>query len=158
MTNLPSDIRTAWDTYVWQHATVQSYTTKIYQYDVVNITQRNLADLLFNGEINFITAINVREPVEQQVNKILFGHEVLVSYYMEAKPGLNRGDNYQAVIDRLTAIEDIARNGTDFGSDWNNTVDFWQVAEVRPPTAVQIAEKPVWLGSYLYVGTKLINC
>jgi hypothetical protein len=156
----PAQVRQAWYDYVWSQTMATQYTDKIFQYDIINLSRQDFTGLLYNQEVNFFTAINVKQQVVNAgVKHLQWQHLVEVNYYLSPSLPTNRGDNHNRVIDRLEALETAIRDDATFGKRWNSTVDHWQVVNVIEPQIVEVApDTPVWRGTYLYSGSELIDC
>ena len=55
MTTNSSDIRAAWNTYVWRHPAVLALTPRAYDYDVLADSQATVASLYHRTRVNFFT-------------------------------------------------------------------------------------------------------
>ena len=153
-------VRTAWLDYVWSKPMAKNYTDNIFQFDVTVLSQQDFAGLMYQQEINFFTAVNLKieNTGYQGVNHIQYRHLVKIDYYLSVSLNSERGENHNLVIDRLSDLESDIRADSVFGKDWNGTVDYWQVADTKEPSLVRIGDSFVWRGSYLYEGFELVNC
>lgn len=152
-------VRDAWKEYVWNRAPATDYTPNIYQFDITNIAQGDFSDLVYEGEVNFFTAVNVKQQrPDVGVNCITYDHLVQVQYYLSPSLPTERGRNYNRVIDRLEALEAAIRADADFGKSWNSTIDYWQVRDVQEPALIQFGESAqVWRGTYIYAGEEKVD-
>lgn len=148
-----STIRSAWNTAVWSHATIQAMTTSIYNYDITQQSSKETDKFFFSQEINFFTYITTRRQVPTGgglgANKQrMYEHDVLVRYYRQYD---TTGSNFNAVIDNLESLENIVR--TQLGTKWSDNVTFYRLMESgNQPELVELINQPVWLGTQLYRG------
>ena len=148
----PAQIRAAWLAGIWNHATVQAYTTKIYDYDITLKSQKEAAKFRHNTLINFFTYLTTRGHQFPEIGGLSssaivhFSYQVEIRHYLEAG---TEGDNFNAVIDRLAAIDGLVV--TQLGSTWDGVVDFYRPQQ-EPPTVtlIELDNKSVWLGVYRY--------
>lgn len=147
-----AQVRAAWLDNIWNHATVQAYTTKIYDYDITARSQKEAAKFYHNTSINFFSYITTRgHEVKEMGGSSLsaiahFNYQVEIRAYLQADTD---GSNFSAVIDRLGTIDGLVV--TQLGKTWDSTVDFYRPQQ-EPPTLnlIELDGRPVWLGVYRY--------
>lgn len=150
--SVPSDIRKAWSDQIWINGKVTNITQQIFDFDVTNDSQFEISKFYPDGsdEVNFFTYLVLRAPEPGSdsigVDKRKYLHRVDVNYYLEAD---TRGLNFNKVIDRLITIESLV--DSELGTRWDNTVDFFNLETVNPPTEVIIENKAVWRGQNIYL-------
>ena len=152
-----AQVRAAWLDNIWTHATVQAYTTKIYDYDITSRSQKEAAKFRHNTSINFLTYITTRGHEMKELGSIgatsalvHFNFQVEIRYYLEAD---SDGEGFNAVIDRLGTIDGLVVS--QLGKTWDSTVDFYRPQQ-EPPTInlIELDGRPVWLGVYRYFALK----
>ena len=148
----PADIRSAWNTAVWTHASITALTTKIYAYDVTSDSAYNIDKFRFQQAINFFTYVVTYADQNTLVQGTRQRFTVTVSYFREAD---TTGAAFNAVVDNLYTVQ--ARVRTGLGKTWSSTVDYYQPQETPiAPTLQQIDGKDVWRGTVSFDGFKSI--
>lgn len=147
-----AQVRTAWQTYIWDNVSLTNLTPNIYSYDITTESTKEMSKLRHNQEINFITFIISRAQTIRMMGQIEQRFNVDIRYYKEANI---TGSNFNAVVDVFETIDSLVVSG--LGVRWNSTVDYYQIQE-NPPNIQKITleNKPVWSGLYQYVGYKNI--
>lgn len=151
-----AQVRTAWDTNVFQHSSIQAITTKIYDREMrkdegSSKSQYNL--LRFGQEINFIEYVVTRFPNGGEVGARRYQYQVEVSYYRELEKD---STNHNAVIDAFESIDTRVIDG--LGFTWGATVDFAS-QDFESPSIEQITieGKQVLKVSRVYEAEKYIT-
>lgn len=148
MTTL-AQVRSAWDTSIWSHASILAITDKIYDYDVTIDSTFELYKLRYNQEVNaFVYVVSKYE-------RLGFGgtkyeeFEVNVRYYRKADVA---GANHKAVYDAYETLIALVR--TSLTHTWGGTVGAYRNQD-SPPQISQITLEgvPVWLGTYKFFAT-----
>lgn len=149
-----SAIRTAWQTKIFDHATVIDYTTQTFLYDVDQNIKAGVevGDLYYLQQINFFKCLVFRSRITPVVgggtsNVTRFVFDVELSYYLE-KDLSDSGINYNNVIDRLEAVDSLVIS--QLGKTWDSTVDFAEMINAQGPQIITLDEKDVWRGTYTY--------
>jgi len=153
-------IRTAWNTGVFQHATITAITTKIYQYDVTAaVRSKPEAELFYyNQKVNFFKQTVVRQARNNSLrgNNSLatrYEYDIEVSYYLERDFAATAA-NYNLAIDRIETMDDLVR--TQLGKTWSSTVSHWEVSGILSPQLIQLDGRDVWQAGYSYTATEMI--
>jgi hypothetical protein len=154
----PADIRTAWNTKVWQHATIQAITTKIYAFEISDDSETEAALLSFAQRIRFIEYVCSRSIASQEMGGSSRGNcnfPVEVRYTLEkVKPGDPfDGAGFNAVIDFFTTL--IALVQSELAPSWNSTVDYFEFQDGAPEVTTQeVAGIECWRGVYRFNGVQ----
>lgn len=148
-----AQIRTAWNTYIWQNATIQAITDRIYDYDITVESAKEAAKLRYNQKINFFLYLVMRHTRPMIMGQQEQVCTVQIRYFKEFDVG---GTHWKDVVDSLQAVDDLVISA--LTSTWNNTVDYYRTQE-SPPTIslVTIEETSCWQGIFEYRGVKLIG-
>lgn len=150
-----AQVRTAWNTNVFQQASVQALTTSIYDHELNERSIKERAKARYAQKVNCITYLVKRTPKQTQISGgslIEYEYEVEVDYYLERDPD---SSNYTAAVDAFETI-----NGeviSTLGNTWAGTVDF----SILPERAPQILDESigsveVWRVNQTYLGFKTV--
>ncbi len=149
MTTL-EQVRTAWDTAVWQHESIQAITDKILTADLNLSAMREVTAMSFQQKINaFMCLVSVSDELRiMQQRRRTF--TVDARYYLEIDL---RGERYNAALDAMDILLGLVR--TELGGRWSNTVDYvrYQTSPIDMSRVV-IAGKPCWVAKYKFLGFK----
>jgi|688.fasta_scaffold73921_3 hypothetical protein len=149
----PNDVRTAWNTGVWTHATITTITPKIYSFDLPITTGFELGQIRHSQEINFFIYLVSYTEVATAVRQMEQRFRVAVQYYREHNLA---GSNYNAAVDALYSLHSRVRAG--LGNTWSGTVDYHETPrEPRQPTIVSIDARPVWKLETNFDGLKILD-
>jgi len=145
-----AQIRTAWNTKIWTHASVTSITTKIYDFDLKIESTKEAGRLRYNQEINFFTYIVTSKERLRLMGQREQEFTVEVSYYKRADVD---GSNFNDIMNVLETVTGLVR--TELTSSWDSTVDFYRHQSEQPSiTQITIDGVAVWLGRFIYLGYK----
>lgn len=148
-----AQIRTAWNTYIWQNATIQAITDRIYDYDITVESAKEAAKLRYNQKINFFLYLVMRQSRPMIMGQHEQTFTVQVRYFKEMNVG---GSHWNDVVDAFSTIDDLVISA--LTSTWNNTVDYYRTQDSPPALSlVTIEETSVWQGIFEYRGVKLIG-
>lgn len=153
MTSL-SDIRTAWDTYVFNRDAILAFTDRVIFFEWSDTSQTSLDDLYFDGYLNFIECV-VSKIVRRQViggssTDAEIGFRVDLRYTREFDED---GSNHQAVLDFFEKI--LTQVSSSLGTTWQGNVDFFEYsADDIALTRDLIQETDVWRGTKRFEGIK----
>ena len=152
MPNHSSDVRTAWQSAVFEHATVAAVTDKVYAYDVSVESDLDAARLRYEGTINFFLykVTRLHEPLAFGTTRYTF--TVQVEYYLQQTDA--SASTFNTLVDRLEVVDDLVRS--ELGGTWGNTVDYYQGGRPSPVTSVRIDNLACWRGAYTYTGIKTV--
>lgn len=145
-----SDIRTAWEDKIFEHATVQAWTTNFFSYDVTKEFEKEVSLFLFATEINFFVFLVNRFREEGKSNRASFTYPVTIKYHLEVDPD---GLNYNRVLDRLESLDSLVIS--QLTRTWNGTVDFYR--SQSDPISMSIEQldgRSYWIGQVIYTGFK----
>lgn len=145
-----AQIRSAWETAIWEHATVIAMTDRIYDYDLTFLSTKETARLRYEQEINFFQCLVSRGQELRISSQIRQLFTVSIIYARESNVD---GSNYHAVIDNMETVDGLIQS--QLGTTWSGTVDYYQLQN-GPPTIQErlIDSKPVWVSEYKYLGFK----
>jgi hypothetical protein len=157
MANTSADVRAAWKTSVWDSATIQAFTKKIYLYDVSVDSAFNVAELYYGSQsavptINFFLCLVTRRQEPQIMNNTRYTFRVEVQYYLQQEE--ISSSTYNTLVDRLEAVDDLVRTG--LTGTWSDTVDYYDGGTPQGIQVVTIDNKACWRGGFVYVGTKTV--
>ena len=155
----PAQVRAAWKAKVFDHATVQALTSKIYDFDLQSLAEVSSAHLAltkFETEINFIQyQVQKRRAWKQssqsggtKVQSEQF--VVTVRYILDAKMDTS-GTNYNALETNLDTICGLVNSS--LGITWNGTVEYYEF-QLEEATIIPelLNDVPVWVGEYQFLG------
>ncbi len=148
-----AQIRSAWNTAIWTHATVTALTTQIFAFDAVQqpVAQVEINNFYYQQKINFFTYLTMRTTKQQDIAGTALAtktiHTVQVFYYLE-KDLTNSAYNYTNCIDRLETVDGLVRS--QLGKTWTSTVNYWEMLDALSPVVVELDGKKVWRASYTY--------
>jgi hypothetical protein len=149
----PSAVRAKWASDVFAHSTVTAITTKIYNYDIVELAAKSTAHdskLLLAQVYNFIQYRVTKARAFGMTGKEIFTFQVFVQVYKEAD--IN-GVGFNAVEDAFETI--AARVYSGLGQTWSGTVDYYNPQAAIPSIGlVTINDRAVWRGEYSFIGVK----
>lgn len=148
-----SQVRTAWDTNVFQNASITAITDKIYDERMErNGTTSQLARLKYGQEYNWIEYLVDRFPSGGQIGQRRWEYVVSVSMYREILPD---GTNHTATIDNFETLQDLVVTG--LGVTWGGAVDLWLDVESAPDKdEIAISNKRVLVLSQSFRAEKYI--
>jgi hypothetical protein len=145
-----AQVRTAWQTHVWDSATVSALTDKVYLYDVSQDSQFDAAKLYYDAAVNFFLCLVQRRQELGMSGQVDQTFEVRVTYHLQQTD--QPESTYNALLDRLEAVDDLVR--TALGGRWQGTVDYWQGGTPDRVTRVEVDGRQCWRGGYTYLGFK----
>lgn len=155
-----SDIRSAWNTGIFQDATILSITNKAAQYDITASVKSGVEvlGLYYQERINFFKQVVTRVAKNNLIrgnNPVAarYEYEVEVTYNLE-KDIAQADQNYNTAIDRLEVLDDLVR--TNLGATWSNTVDYWEVTGILKPQLTLLDEREVWVCGYSYLAVETV--
>ena len=154
-----ANVRSAWNSAVLQHDTIQAITSKTYLYDITAALKSTTESVLLyeDAKINFFKLLcsSTRDTSSlrgsQGLSRQVFTIEA--RYYIE-KDILDAAQNYNNAIDRIEALDALVIS--QLGKTWNGTVDFGEMVGILEPTLVDLDGREVWTCGYQYRGTKTI--
>ena len=148
-----AQVRTAWQTNVFDHATVTAITSNAVTAEFKELTRKHLEGLIENQEINFFNYLVSRTPQQDQISGaalVLYLYEVEVNYYRESKPDRT---NYVTALDAFETVGDRVLSG--LGSTWGGTVDFHTLPEEQPEVSeVIINNRECWRVTQTYTAQR----
>ena len=150
-----AQVRTAWNTYVLQHATLQAFTNKIHLFEVIEDSEAALELTRYDTEINFAQCLIARgqayaESSQPAGTSVQYNYQVEVTYIREADPA---GNNWLAVIDFFDTLQDLVR--TQLGVTWVGTVDFFRPQDGTVAIeAIDYDNTKAWRGTFRFVAAK----
>lgn len=149
-----AQVRTVWNTNVFQHASIQAVTTKIYDREMrKDGLKSQLALLKQDQTINFIEYIATRHPDGGEIGSRRYLYTVAVNVYRELGKD---STGYTQALDTFEAID--ARIIAGLGLTWSGTVDFASQEFDGPSTEeIEIEGKTVLQVSRLYRAEKYIS-
>jgi len=150
-----SAIVSAWNTAVFQHATIQAITTKTYQFDV-SATIRSTPEFelfFYNQQVNFFQQTVTRLSKNDEIrgtgaSASRYEYDVEVSYFLERDIS-QTDDNYNTAINRIEILDNLVR--AQLGSTWSSTVDYWTVSGILKPQLITLEDRDVWRCGYSYL-------
>lgn len=147
-----SDVRSLWDSNIWQHLTILALTDRIYNRDLSTEALGQDAALRYAQNVNFFNYI-VRRYVEAQIgNTYVYRFTVDVYYTHEDKAGI---DAYNKVLDAFETIESLVRS--EMGSHWDGLMDDYQLQQQPIDiTQTDINNVICWRGHQVYTAFKKI--
>lgn len=130
-----AQIRTNWNTYVFQNADILAITGKAYPYEVTEESEKEVADAYDSANINFFEYVVSNS--ETSVNQIGGGYgnsreqRFLVEVRYTKYAGTD-GAAFNAVTDALETLLDTVRE--DLGATWQGLVDYVESPiSIEPP-------------------------
>lgn len=149
-----SQIISAWNTNVFEHENIVSYTPKIYAYDVIEEeSQCEVDKLMLDGHINaviFLTNRSNATPIG--TGAFEYRYEVIVRYYREHDLP---GDNQASVRAFFEALDTRVRVGLDY--NWDGSVSFQDGNEsIVTVQQLNVENRNTWLGEAIYNARKRV--
>ncbi len=146
------DVIDAWSAGVFEDDTVQAFTPKIYDYDIVTVPENEfIIDLMTNESlIDFFQYLVVRDTTLLMSQQKRYDYQVVVSCFMQITDVEN--NPYNTVVNRLEVIDSLVL--TNLGPKWSNTVSGYQGGIVTYPSVKRIGGKLAWQGSMTYKAFK----
>lgn len=146
-----SAVRSAWNTNVFQHATVQAMTGAILDDGFTAGSKTELSRLKDDQLIHFIQFIVTKAEIPGLIGARQYRYNVELSYYIQADTD---GDNYTAAIDNLETIDGLINS--ELGVTWDGTVDLMEEADVSLAIEqIEIEGLPVWRFTQPYTAIKI---
>lgn len=143
-------VRSAWNSSVWQHATVQALTPKIYDYDVTLESTKELSKMLHNQVVNCFTYLVTRAQRLRVMGQVEQTLKVEITYFREYDTA---GTAWKACVDAFETID--ARVVAGLSGTWGGVVDYYQLQSDAPNISLQqIGGRSVWVAKYTYQGIK----
>lgn len=147
-----SDIRTAWQENIFEHATVQAWTEQILDYEITQEYQREVVQYMQDAVVNFFTYTVSRSRLEQMSNRALFSHIVTVKYYLEVDPS-SVVSTHNTILDRLETFDSLVIS--QLGRTWDSTVDYYTTQDSPIEISqIKIEDRPTLFGQLVYTGIK----
>jgi len=152
-------VAAAWNTAIWQHATITSITEKIHAFDIADSeSEYEDAQLRFQQEINFIQYLVVRASrfgESAGITGSVATHTYTVQVIHVREAGTD-GANWAAVRNFFETLFGLVVS--ELGTTWAGTVDLWKPQE-GPPRIDQISidNTPCWRGLYEFSATRRVN-
>lgn len=150
-----AQVRTAWSTYVLQHASAQAFTTQMHLFEINDQSEHALELIRYNTEINFVQCLIARAQRSGETSRpagtsVQYDYTVEVRYTREAEPS---GANWTAVIDFFDTLQSLVL--TQLGNSWQNTVDMYAPQEGVPSIEEIVFDNTkAWQGRYTWAATK----
>lgn len=155
-----TDIETVWNTYIWQHATIQAITTKLIKRPQGSLSEKEYQSLYTAKRLNFIEALTSRTQRSQELANVLgrattYEYLVQVSYYKDYEDD-TVGTSHTAIRDFFETLYQLVV--TQLGNTWQGNIETWKPQDGQPEiTTLQIDNKRTWRGSYSYTATKIVS-
>ena len=150
-----AEVRAAWAANVWADTNITAYTENIYSFDlseVAEISKTHEALTLYEAEVNFIQYQVNKAFQYQNTGQFIGIFPVTVQYFKEAKYDTN-GTAYNSLIGFFDALHTSVRSN--LSKTWGSTVDGWDAQQEAPEIEVrELIGRPVWYGSYQFIGFK----
>jgi hypothetical protein len=125
-----AEIEAAWNTKVFQHASIAAITTKVLFREYTEDSETEIGQLYFGQEINFFECLVSQVEEFGMLREIQSRAVVEVRYYRQKDTD---GTNWTATRDAMELV--IAKVRSELTTSWNNTIDFY-----TPPTEIAIDE------------------
>jgi hypothetical protein len=151
-----STIESAWNSAIWQHATVQAITSKIITRPYSTLSEKEFQSLYLDKRINFIEALTTRSQRYNETANVLgrvtqYEFRILINYYKDYESDTS-GAAYGAIRNFFETLFDLVVS--ELGNTWDSTVDFWKPQEDQLEiTDLEIDKKRTWKGSFSYTAT-----
>lgn len=147
-----SEVRTAWESLVWDNATTQTYTSKIYGYPIDVESELDAEKLYYDQKINFFTYTVTRSSAPRLSATRELRFQVVILYFLQQE---DEKDNKLATLEnRLDAIDTLVYST--LGTDWNGTFDHYLESESIPADSVVVDGRRCWRGGFSYNAIKTI--
>ena len=150
-----AQVRTAWNTGVLQHASMQAITNKIHLFEVIDDSEKSLELCRYNQEINFAQCLiargqNYAESSQPAGTSVQYNYQVEITYIREANPS---GSNWTATVDFFDTLQALVV--TQLGVTWSSTVDYHRPQDGTPAIeSVTFDNVLCWRGTYRFAATK----
>lgn len=147
-----SDVRSLWDSNIWQHLTILALTDRIYNRDLSTEALTQDAALRYGQNVNFFNYITRRYVEAQMGGTYVYRFLIDVFYTHEDKAGI---DAYNKVLDALETVESLVRS--EMGSRWDSLMDDYQLQQAPIDISqIDINNVICWRGHQIYTAFKKI--
>lgn len=152
MTTL-TDIESAWDTLVWADSSVASITDKVFKYEVLEVSEKEVSRIYYEKEVNFFEFVIIREVDTREIgssDSAYVNYQCTVRYTRAAD---TNGNNYRAVRDAFSTIQSVVQ--TALTGSWNGTIDYYENQE--GPAEIELitfADTRCFRGTYQFTARK----
>jgi hypothetical protein len=148
-----AQVQTAWESAIWQDATILEITDAIFPFDVTTESESETGRLYSGQELNYFQYTIRRSSQIVALGQIEHQFTVDVQYTRQSSPD---GDNWQLVRDTFDTLFDLVRD--ELGASWTNTVDFWRPQEgAAEITQITLDETLAWRGAYRFTGFQTVS-
>lgn len=155
-----AQIEAAWLAAIWNHATIQAYTSKLITRPQGSLSEQEYKSLYLSKKLNFIECLTSRTAKSGELANVLgrattYDYLVEVNYYRDYEDdtaGTNRliVRDFQEVLYSLIVSE--------LGNTWDGTVEIWSPKDGQLDiTDLQIDNKRTWRSSFSYTATKIVS-
>ena len=136
-----AQVRTNWDTYVFQNADILAITEKAFPYEVTEESEKEVADAYDSTNINFFEyVVSLTETNVNQISGSSLSRQqrFLVEVRYTKYAGTD-GAAFNEVTDALETLLDTVRD--DLGQTWQGLIDFVEnPISIEPPRAARFNE------------------
>lgn len=142
-------IDAVWLSTIWNSATIQALTTKIFQYDIVQDTEAEISKFYKDGEVNCFVALTSQASRYIGTSITRTDISVTVDYYRQKDASGAHWTEARNNIETLYALVVSA-----LGFTWGGTVSFWE-GQDKP---VDISETDIkgvkcWRARFVFTAT-----
>lgn len=148
---LLADVQTAWETKIWSHGTILSYSDKIFDYEITDFSEHEVSKLYSSEKINFIEYVPERKVFGKLIGstQVIQKVDVGVRYTLEKD---TEGNSYKDMRDFFSTLMSLVES--QLGQTWNNTVDFYEIdSEPAKIGSIEVDFRPCWQGVLRFSGT-----
>ncbi len=153
-----SAVASAWNLFVFENATIQAITSKIYAFEVDKGSEAALAQAMEGQKVNFIEYVVTRTPVAYELGNATeaqFEFLVEIRYTLEQQTVGETigGTNHIAMRDFYDTLLGVVSSS--LGQTWNGTVDYFEYPTEQPQiTAEDVASIQCWRSVYRFKGVQ----
>jgi hypothetical protein len=142
-------IDAAWLAAIWASPTIQAITSKVFQYNIVQDSDTEIAQFYQDGEVNCFIALTTLAARYVGANTTSTEIQVVVDYYRQKDASGAHWTEARDVMETLYALVISA-----LGFTWSGTVAFWQGQE-KPPEIAETDIKGVkcWRSRFVFTAT-----
>ncbi len=142
-------IDAVWLSTIWNSATIQALTTKIFQYDIIQDSETEIVKFYQDGEVNAFMALTSQSAKYIGASVTSTEIQVAVDYFRQKDPS---GANWTAARGNMETLYNLVVSA--LGTTWGSTVAFW-VGQEKPLEITETDIKGVkcWRARFVYTAT-----
>lgn len=148
MTTTCATVQTSWATKIFAHANIKALTEKVIYHPYTQTSEREIEDLYFGAEVNFIQCIVYRVIELVMTQSEITTFNVALSYYRQQEPV---STNYATTRSFFDVLYPLVKS--ELGQTWDGNVDYFNLRtdDIIVEEAT-IDGTPCWYQSAIFEG------